>query len=257
MTSAALLSVQAVSLAFGGVRALSSVDMNVDSGTICGLVGPNGAGKTSLFNCICGYYTPTSGRIKLSGRDITNTPPHRLAGHGVARTFQHPVLQPAKTVLDNVLVGGHSTFNTGLLSSTFRLPGARREERALKDRGRELLGYLGIGDLAALNASELSYGGQKRVELARALMSRPSLLLLDELASGLTHEEVMELGEDVQRVRTDFDVGIVLVEHHMGMVSAITDKVVVLVQGTKVVEGPAAEVQGHPVVIEAYLGTAA
>lgn len=257
MTGTCLLSIQAVSLAFGGVQALSNVDLDVETGAICGLVGPNGAGKTSLFNCICGYYTPTAGRIELSGRDITHSPPHRLVGLGVARTFQHPVLLPAKTVLENVLVGGHSTLNAGALSSTFWLPKARQEERALVSRGHELLGYLGIGDLASREAGELSYGGQKRVELARALMSRPSLLLLDELASGLTHEEVMVLAEDVRRVRTDFEVGIVLVEHHMGMVSAISDKVVVLVQGSKVVEGTAAAVQRHPVVIEAYLGAAA
>lgn len=257
MTHPLLLSVEAVSLAFGGVQALSAVDLAVDAGAICGLVGPNGAGKTSLFNCICGYYTPTAGRITLNGQDITRRPAHRLAALGVARTFQQPVLQPAKSVLDNVLVGGHSTLRAGLWNSTFRTPKARREERVLVQRGHELLSYLGIGPLAHQTAGALSYGEQKRVELARALLSRPSLLLLDELASGLTHEEVMALGEDVRRVRTDFAVGIVLVEHHMGVVSAITDKVVVLVQGSKIVEGSAAEVQRHPVVIEAYLGTAA
>lgn len=251
-----LLRVEQLSLAFGGVRALTSVDMEVADGTICGLVGPNGAGKTSLFNCICGYYRPTGGRVLFKGTDITQRRPHALAGLGIARTFQHPVLQRDKSVLNNVLVGGHSAITSGAIRYTFRM-GVRRQERMMATRAAELLDYLGISHLAHVPAGELSYGSQKRVELGRALMVKPSLLLLDELASGLTHEEVLALGEQIQRVRTDLDVGIVLVEHHMGMVSALTDNVIVLVQGKKIAEGTATEVQRHPVVIDAYLGAAA
>ncbi|HEV7656560.1 MAG TPA: ABC transporter ATP-binding protein [Mycobacteriales bacterium] len=248
-----LLALHDVSLVFGGVHALRDVSFAVADGTICGLVGPNGAGKTSLFNCICGFYLPTAGRIELRGRPITRRAPHSLAALGIARTFQHPVLQRDRTVLDNVLVGGHSTVAAGPVRYALRL-GVRRAERDLADRARELLGYLGIDGLAALPAGRLSYGQQKRVELARALMSRPALLLLDELASGLTHSEVLDLAEQIRRIRADRDVSIVLVEHHMGMVAAVTDTVVALVQGEKVAEGSAAEVQRHPVVVEAYLG---
>ncbi|MGH3389819.1 MAG: ABC transporter ATP-binding protein [Actinomadura sp.] len=251
-----LLRVEQLSLAFGGVRALTSVDMEIADGTICGLVGPNGAGKTSLFNCICGYYRPTSGRVLLRGMDITRRRPHTLAGLGIARTFQHPVLQRDKSVLDNVIMGGHSAITNGAIRYTFRA-GVRRQERMIATRAAELVDYLGITHLARVPAGELSYGSQKRVELGRALMAKPSLLLLDELASGLTHEEVLALGEQIQRVRMELDVGIVLVEHHMGMVSALTDNVIVLVQGKKIAEGSATEVQRHPVVIDAYLGAAA
>ncbi|MFC4943522.1 ABC transporter ATP-binding protein [Pseudonocardia sp. GCM10023141] len=251
-----LLRVEGLSLAFGGVRALSGVDLTVAEGAICGLVGPNGAGKTSLFNCICGYYRPTAGRILLRGNDITHSTPHTRAANGIARTFQHPVLQRDRSVLENVVVGGHSTLTGGPVRYALRIA-VGRAERAVTQRARELLDHLGIAHLADVIAGELPYGSQKRVELARALMSRPALLLLDELASGLTHEEVHELGEQIRRVRADLGVGIVLVEHHMGMVAAITDTVVVLVQGAKVVEGPAADVQRHPVVVDAYLGAAA
>ena len=256
-TEAPLLEVRGVGIGFGGVRALFDVDLDVAAGEICGLVGPNGAGKTSLFNCICGYYRPTSGRISLSGREITGRPPHKLAGLGVGRTFQHPVLQVGKTVLDNVLVGGHITIPVGPVRYALRTAGVRRRERELVARAGELLDYLGIGHLATVLAAELSFGGQKRVELARALMLGPSLLLLDEPASGLNHAEVMDLGELIWRIRDDRGVGILLVSHHFGIIEAITDNVVVLVQGKKIAEGPAAKVQRHPVVVEAYLGAVA
>ena len=251
-----LLAIERLTLLLGGVQALREVELAVEPRTIVGLVGPNGAGKTSLFNCVCGYYPPTSGRVLLGGTDVTHHRPHRLATMGVARTFQHPVLQPETTVLDNVLVGGHTTVEAGPLSYTLRLPRARRAERALADRARDILRYLHVERLAPTLAGSLSYGGQKRVELARALMTEPRLLLLDELASGLAHEEVMDLAGVIRGIRDDLGVGILLVEHHMGMVSAVTDKVVVLVQGTKVAEGTAADVQRSPVVVEAYLGAA-
>lgn len=257
MSATPLLSVEGLSLRFGGVEALADVDLAVDAGQICGLVGPNGAGKTSLFNCVCGLYRPTAGTIRLEGTDITDVAPHRLAALGVARTFQHPVLRAEATVLENVLLGGHSTLSGGPFAHALRLPGVRRSERELEGRARELLASLEIEHLAGVEAGELSYGSMKRVELARALLVSPKLLLLDELASGLVHEEVMALAGAITRIREERGVGVLLVEHHMGIVSAITDKVVALVQGRKVAEGTAREVQQDAVVVEAYLGAPA
>lgn len=249
------LAVDELCLSFGGLKALDQVSFDVEQGQICGLVGPNGAGKTSLFNCISGFYRPASGRIRHGGLDITDHRPHELAAHGVARTFQHPVLQRDASVEENVMVGGHSILSAGAVRYLLRI-GVRQGERSLRARAREILGYLDIAHLRQVPAGQLSYGSQKRVELARALMARPTLLLLDELASGLTHEEVYELGDVVKRVRSERGLSVVLVEHHMGMIAAVTDTVAVLVQGRKVVQGNAREVSAHPVVVEAYLGAA-
>jgi branched-chain amino acid transport system ATP-binding protein len=257
----ALLDVRGLSLTFGGLRALDGVDLTVGAAEICGLVGPNGAGKTSLFNCVSGLYRASAGTVLVDGpdgrADALRTPPHRLAGLGVARTFQQPVLQPDATVLANVLLGGHTRLPARLAGYAVRWPGTQRAERELADEARETLGWLGIGRLAGEPAGALPYGAMKRVELARALLSHPRLLLLDELASGLVHEEVHALGEVIRRLRSERGISVLLVEHHMGLVAAICDKVVVLVQGRKVAEGSAAEIQGDPVVVEAYLGSAA
>jgi branched-chain amino acid transport system ATP-binding protein len=251
------LEVRGLRLQFGGLRALDDVDLTVAAGEICGLVGPNGAGKTSLFNCVSGLYRPSAGTILVDGVDALGTPPYRLSALGVARTFQHPVLQPDATVLANVLLGGHVRLSPRLLGYAVRWPGVRRAERALADEAVELLAWLGIDGLAGQPAGGLPYGAMKRVELARALLSRPRLLLLDEPASGLVHEEVYALGEVIRRLRDERGISVLLVEHHMGLVAAVCGKVVVLVQGRKVAEGTAAEIQRHPVVIEAYLGSAA
>ena len=252
-----LLDVRGLGLTFGGLRALDGVDLTVAAGEICGLVGPNGAGKTSLFNCVSGLYRPSAGTVLVDGTAVLRTAPHRLARLGVARTFQQPVLQPDATVLANVLLGGHARLPARLAGYAVRWPGARRAERALAAEARETLGWLGIADLAGEPAGALPYGAMKRVELARALLAHPRLLLLDELASGLVHEEVHALGEVIRRLRSERDISVLLVEHHMGLVAAICDKVVVLVQGRKVAEGSAAEIQRDPVVVEAYLGSAA
>jgi branched-chain amino acid transport system ATP-binding protein len=252
-----LLDVRGLSLRFGGLRALDEVDLTVAGGEICGLVGPNGAGKTSLFNCVSGLYRPSAGTVRIDGVDALRTAPHRLAALGVARTFQHPVLRPDASVLDNVLLGGHCRLPARLPAYAVRWPGVRRAERELAAEARETLGWLGIDELAEHEAGSLPYGAMKRVELARALLAHPRLLLLDELASGLVHQEVDTLGEVIRQLRAERGISVLLVEHHMGLVAAICDKVVVLVQGRKVAEGSAAEIQRDPVVVEAYLGSAA
>jgi branched-chain amino acid transport system ATP-binding protein len=257
MATAPLLEVGGLRLEFGGLRALDDVGLTVAAGEICGLVGPNGAGKTSLFNCVSGLYRPSAGRVLVDGVDALATPPHRLAALGVARTFQHPWLQLDATVLDNVLLGGHVRLPPRLGAYALRRPGARRAERALAAEASETLSWLGIADLAGAAAGSLPYGAMKRVELARALLARPRLLLLDELASGLVQEEVHTLGDVIRRLRAERAISVLLVEHHMGLVASICDKVVVLVEGRKVAEGSAAEIQRDPVVVEAYLGSPA
>ena len=252
-----LLSVTDVSLHFGGVQVLDSVSLDVAPDTIAGLVGPNGAGKTSLFNCVSGHYRPSAGTITIGGVHASGRAPHRMAELGLARTFQHPALQPDASILDNVLVGAHRWLTGGALSWALRLPFTVRGEREARRRARELLGHLGLGDVAHRPAGTLAHGLHKRVELARALLSGPRLLLLDEPASGLPHAEVEQLIDTIRTVRADFGLTIVVVEHHMGLISALTDHVVVLVQGRKLVEGTPAEAQRHPLVVEAYLGRAA
>jgi branched-chain amino acid transport system ATP-binding protein len=224
---------------------------------VCGLVGPNGAGKTSLFNCVSGIYRPNDGTILIGGTDVLQVPPHRLAELGVSRTFQHAWLDPVATVLDNVLVGGHTRVRGGPLSLALRLPFVRRDEAGLRRRALELLESLGLADAAHRSAGTLPFAVAKRVEMARALLAEPRLLMLDEPAGGVSHAEVDALADMILRLRAQLELTILLVEHHMGLVSAVTDRVVALVEGRKVAEGTAAEVREHPTVVEAYLGLAA
>jgi branched-chain amino acid transport system ATP-binding protein len=251
-----LLRLRDVTLRFGGVVALSDVDLDVREGDICGLVGPNGAGKTSLFNCISGYYRPSSGSIELDGVDVLSRPPHAMVDLGIARTFQHPTLQADRSVLDNVLLGGHRRLSGGLLGYLAGLPSTRRQERELATDARELLELVGVTEPSSTTAGDLPFGSQKRIELARALLSGPRLLLLDEPASGLTHSEVDDLSALIRRIRDERGVTVVVVEHHMGLISAVTDHVVALVTGAKVAEGTASHIQNDPAVVAAYLGAA-
>lgn len=252
---AARLALADVSLHFGGISVLQDVSFEVEPGSIFGLVGPNGAGKTSLFNCISGHYRPSSGSILIDDVDALEVQPARLAKvAGLARTFQHPALRLEATVLDNVLLGAHSWLPGGPLAWSLRLPAAVRGEREARAEARDLLERLGLADVADWPAAELSHGLHKGVELARALLTRPRLLLLDEPAAGLSHAEVERFIESVRTLRIDFDLTVVIVEHHMGLISALTDRVVVLDHGSKLVEGTAAEAQSDPRVIEAYLG---
>ncbi|UOQ57398.1 ABC transporter ATP-binding protein [Leucobacter allii] len=251
---AARLQLEGVSLHFGGVTVLREVGFDVEPGQVFGLVGPNGAGKTSLFNCISGHYRPSGGSLRIDGVEVRGARPASMAGHGLARTFQHPALQLRETVLENVMLGAHARLPGGPLEWSLRLPRALRAERALRDEALALLEENGLGWAAHTRADELSHGLHKGVELCRALMMRPKLLLLDEPAAGLPHSEVEQLIETVRRLQRDADVTIVIVEHHMGLIAALTDRVVVLDHGAKLMEGTAAEAQSDPRVLEAYIG---
>jgi len=251
-----MLSIQNLSKSFGGVHAVQNVTFNVRAGAIHSVIGPNGAGKTTLFNLITGVYTPTSGQILFMRENVAGLPPDALARRGMSRTFQNLQICMNMSALDNVMVGSHLRLNQNLFASMLRLPAVRRADAVCRDEAAELMNFVGVGKHVSADASQMSYGALKRLEIARALAARPRILLLDEPAAGLNHTETGEIEELIRKVAQS-GVTVVLVEHDMKLVMNLSDHILVLDYGKTLAEGSAAQIRANPDVIAAYLGAAA
>ncbi len=251
----ALLEVSGLSLSFGGIRAVQDLSFRVERGEVHSIIGPNGAGKTSVFNLLTGFYQPTAGRVLFEGSDVTGQKPHQLAGRGISRTFQNLQICFNMSAVENVMVGAHLRLDQRMLPAMLHLPSVVRADRACREEALELMNFVGVGKFAGVDAEAMPYGALKRLEIARALASRPKLLLLDEPAAGLNQSETRELDELIQKI-AQTSATVVLVEHDMKLVMGLSSRVLVLDHGRKLAEGTPAELRQDREVIAAYLGGA-